>query len=202
MLEKKVFESSFGDILSDEDIWRIFSGLIFSDKVDTGYNPHIFTQLFVHAGSVFTPVSFDFDVNEASNQYDTIRELDEIKFVSDAIKIAKEYRVIDDQVYRNVNRPIYNSDKGSYIIAINGQPFFNITIEGDRCYKTMIFQNYGKKEFFKHKPILEVHPNQIEIEVSATNQKEQKIFVDMYNKILNYYKGAHSKVIEPEPINK
>lgn len=193
MLEKKILIKA-EKILCNEDVFMNFNNILVKNNHVLWRN----IELFELAGDIFNPISFDFNVRgEYSNT--KICKVDDIQFVTDALKITKEHRVIDDKVYKKLEESI-SGKIGTYVLALNNEPYLDINIlpNEDYIHNLMIFQPYGKKEFFKHKPII---PKQVEMSFFVTNQKKQRDFIKMYERILKNYLDKNAEIVEPESEN-
>lgn len=194
MLEKKVlFEYSHNAIYDNQGLW-----IIFLDAQSDKTPPLTKKELFLKVGEVMEPTNFEFEVIESSKDYlPKIKRIDDIKFVTDAMKISKELRCIDDIIYKRVDN--IDFQEGEYVIAHDEKPDVRIIIDPKRDRwknKPMIFESYDGKGSFRHIPVYGESSNHIEIELSVKNKEEYKVFVDMYNKVLEQYNNS-LKVLKP-----
>lgn len=206
MLEKKlVFEFEYGkdnEILLTSDLTRIFWGL-FYEQYKT--NPHIEVFHKVEKSSN-GGVRFDIPVTYVINkESETIHELDDIRFVSEAMIAVKQHRMIDGEVYKRINE--LGAGEGEYILAVNEKPTYRVTIGPDNglVYKTVIFESYDKKGSFKRDIILDKEGQlikQVGLEFSVADKKKYKLFVGMYEQVLKEYQKLGLKAIETKPNKK
>ncbi len=191
MLEEKIFSINKAEqSLSNRELTNIFWSCVgkefenFSDA-----------ELFIKVGSVYEPTNFDFQLRCLPLLHSKIHEIDDIKFVSDALQTIKSYRVIDD----NVCKKMYVSDlkEGEYILALAGDPLFKI-IETECAWvdKPMKFEFYNGRGWLSHSPNYDKHPFKINIELSVRSKEKEKILVKMYNQILKSYKEKGTKEIK------
>ena len=190
MLEKKlVFDFEYGkdnEILLTSDLMRIFWAHFYKDYE----RPDI--QLFHKVekssnGSVRFDIPVTYVVN---NKSETIHELDDIRFVSEAMIAVKQHRMIDDEVYKRIAE--LGAGEGEYILAVNEKPAYRVTIGPDNglVYKTVIFESYDKKGSFKRDIILDKEGHlirQVGLEFSVADKKKYKLFVGIYKQVLKEY---------------
>lgn len=202
MLEKKVlFEYKNRALLENQDVYNIFSRLVDENKLCSSNE-----EVFVKVGTLFEPVSFNFNVAEiygSTGDSSKIHKINDEDFMVQALRTAKKHRVIDDIVYRkNRIQDARISRAGEYVIVYDGKPVFAVSIEPSvYAFNTMIFRQYGnKEEFFKHAPGFETKPQQsIELELCVQNEEPQDIFTQMYARISKHYIDKGIKIIESLP---
>lgn len=195
MLEKKIiFDGDQGGFLSHQDLKRIFwkryrKELITIDTKD---------EEFLKIGSIDNPVNLSFQIITRF-QRSGIREIDDFKLMSDALKYTKELRVIDKVLYQIVNsHEKGNVVSGEYVLTIDDIPIFNVKEAYNPAwiYKLSTFEYYNKRGILKHNPDLDSRPRKIEVDLSVKSPKKEKILVKMYNDIIRHYEEKRIKVLE------
>ena len=194
----KINDCGWNDILTNVDLMNIFWNVLDENIKNSDL------EYFEKVGSLFQPIKFSFTLDISSyGQIRKINELDEEKFIIDALRTIKRCRTIDDNVYRKIDKLIISGKE--YVLANGDEPIFRITEipEGQYVLKPMIFASYNQKNIFKHSPYLNIPLNmpdsKIEIELSVENKKEGGLFTEMYHTILGKYK---TKGFEPLEVNK
>jgi len=205
MLEKKLFEfETKKDILITKELIRRFWAHFYKNYRNENGNKTPDTKLFLKIGSLSEPIKFDFHINYIPKADSIIYELDDIAFVSDALRTAKYHRVISSDVCRIVDEP--STDEGNYILVVDGKPAYNISIGTHKnwIYAPVVFGSYDQKAFFQRDIILNKDGfiEQVGLELSVANKKNQKLFVDFYKQVLGEYEKLGLKVAAPKPNKK
>ena len=198
MLDKIIFErEKIGDILSSKDLVDLFR-TSFSEQLNSSD-----IEVFVKVGSLLEPLKFECRVERdyGAHNNNRIFELDEPRLIAGILCIAKKRRVIDDDIYEDLPKSLYNFDLngGVYIVVSGGVPVIRIIdTPQEKCtfiYRPASFEliNYRESGFFnygcgvlKHTPDLE-SVRQVELELSINEGVDGRSLVNFYKGMVKHY---------------
>jgi hypothetical protein len=163
------------------------------------------TALYIKVGDLFNDTSFDFRLQPKNiHSIDQVCEIDDIKFVSDAMRDIRKYRILGDDVYRIRNKDdLEGNGSHNYLLTVNGNPGFiiNQADAGSTMWQLspLEFQSYDKRGSFIHTPTPDSAPLfEVGMEVSVQNQKKDKLFLKMYNSLIKLYTEKGFEEVKPQ----
>jgi hypothetical protein len=188
MFETRVFELSGEHTFIDNSrivamFWRQMSDVFESKTVD------VLTQ--VGGLNHRLPVKSSY-----LGSWGDIKEMDDVAFVSEALRTIKKHRVIDSFTYElcpDVRQDYFAP--GKHTVAFDDVPVFDVTVEPNKyVFKPMTFAMHNcPEEFLSHKPNFDKALRTVKLGCSTTlDNRSRGVFSEMYRKINVEYESLHS----------